>query len=182
MWSSATFAARVAFGLAMVVGGLSVVWLVAELLEDPGGAAGVLIGAAIVAAVVGLSMLVVRRRHLSSTVLGIASGGLVVFAFLDAMLRILPRDVGPVVAISALVLMVPLAFLGLHEARRAGWLIVLVGMAPIVDTVGAALRSNGDGVHLGGSSRAVALLVLMVGVAFLLAADAGSRWPSGWRR
>jgi hypothetical protein len=51
-------------------------------------------------------------------------------------------DHGPVIAIATLALGLPLAFLGLHEPRRAGWMLLLAGVIP---TVGKALEITGSG-------------------------------------
>ena len=49
---------------------------------------------------------------------------------------------GPVIGIATFALGLPLAFLGLHEPRRAGWMLLLAGVIPIV---GKALESRVPG-------------------------------------
>ena len=181
VWSRSSAAARVAFVVMMVFGTFATLFVIGVLLSDPGGLAGIAISAAIVGAVVGLSLLVVRQSRRAPSVLGVATALLVLFALLDVMFQLLPRGSGPSIAVAALVLSVPLAFLGLRDARLGGWLLVAAGLAPLVEVVARA-PGGGGGVHLGGSSRAVAVPVIVVGLLFLIAAsrDRGAeRQPAG---
>ncbi|WP_329675588.1 hypothetical protein [Cellulomonas sp.] len=176
--------ARVAFVLMMVYGAIGTAWVIGEVLTDPGGVAGVSISVTVVVAEVVLSMLVVRLPRLAPIFLGVAVAVLLVFAVVEAMVTVVPRGSesvargpGPVVAIAALVVAVPLAFLGLRSARLGGWLLVAAGMAPVVEIVARAVRGGGGGLHLGGSSGVVAVPLILVGLLFLLAAISGPRGP-----
>jgi len=161
------------------------VWVVGELLTDPGGPAGISISLSVVVAVVVLSLVAVRLPRLAPTLMGVAVALLLVFAVVEAMVSVVPRGSesvargpGPVVAIAALVIAVPLAFLGLRSARLGGWLLVAAGMAPVVEIVARVVRvvrGGGGGLHLGGSSGVVALPLILVGLLFLLGAVSGPR-------
>ncbi|WP_146192403.1 hypothetical protein [Cellulomonas sp. WB94] len=171
---------RAAFVLMMIYGAFAIVWVVGELLTDPGGAAGISISLSVVVAVVVLSMVAVRLPRLAPTLMGAAVALLLVFAVVDAMVTVIPRGAeavagspGPVVAIAALVIAVPLAFLGLRSARAGGWLLVAAGIAPVVEIVARVVRGAGGGLHLGGSSGVVALPLILVGLLFLLGATSG---------
>src|SRR5450830_1465174 len=129
-----------------------------------------------------LSLLAVRLPRLAPTLLGVAVALLLVFAVVEAMAGVASRGSesvalgpGPVVAIAALVVAVPLAFLGLRSARLGGWLLVVAGMAPVVEIVARLLRGGGGGLHLGGSSGVVAVPLILVGLLFLLGAFSGPR-------
>jgi hypothetical protein len=185
MWSDAPVMVRAAFVLMMIYGAFAIVWVVGELLTDPGGPAGISMSLSVVVAVVVLSLLAVRLPRLAPTLLGVAVALLLVFAVVEAMVSVVPRGsesvalgLGPVVAIAALVIAVPLAFLGLRSARLGGWLLVAAGLAPVVEIVARVVRGGGGGLHLGGSSGVVALPLILVGLLFLLGAVSG---PCGSR-
>src|SRR5450830_2378 len=182
MWSDAPVMVRAAFVLMMIYGAFAIVWVVGELLTDPGGPAGISISLSVVVAVVVLSMVAVRLPRLAPTLMGLAVALLLVFAVVEALVSVVPRAAesvarapGPVVAIAALVIAVPLAFLGLRSARLGGWLLVAAGMAPVVEIVARVVRGGGGGLHLGGSSGVVALPLILVGLLFLLGAVSGPR-------
>jgi|SRR5665647_1835302 len=182
MWSDAPVMVRAAFVLMMIYGAFAIVWVVGELLTDPGGPAGISISLSVVVAVVVLSLVAVRLPRLAPPLMGVAVALLLVFAVVEAMASVVPRasesvarGPGPVVAIAALVIAVPLAFLGLRSARLGGWLLVAAGMAPVVEIVASVLRGGGGGLHLGGSSGVVALPLILVGLLFLLGGSSGSR-------
>ncbi|HEY5553785.1 MAG TPA: hypothetical protein VIK43_02525 [Cellulomonas sp.] len=173
---------RAAFVLMMIYGAFAIVWVVGELLTDPGGPAGISISLSVVVAVVVLSLLAVRLPRVAPTLMGAAVALLLVFAVVEAMASVasrgpesVARGPGPVVAIAALVIAVPLAFLGLRSARLGGWLLVAAGMAPVVEIVARVVRGGGGGLHLGGSSGVVALPLILVGLLFLLGAISGPR-------
>jgi hypothetical protein len=175
MWSGAPVMVRAAFVLMMIYGAFAIVWVVGELLTDPGGPAGISISLSVAVAVVVLSLLAVRLPRLASTLLGVAVALLLVFAVVEAMASVASRGSGPVVAIAALVIAVPLAFVGLRSARLGGWLLVAAGLAAVVEIVARVLRGGGGGLHLGGSSGVVALPLILVGLLFLLGAVSGPR-------
>ena len=176
MWSDAPVMARVAFVLTMFFGVVATAWVVAELVADPGGVAGISIGAAIVVAELVLSLVAVRLPRVAPTVMAVAVALLLVLAVVEAVVDVVPRDTGPVVAIGALVVGVPSAFLGLRSARLGGWLLVGAGLAPFVEIVGRILQGGeSGGLHLGGSSAAAAMPLLLLGLLFLVAAATGRR-------
>src|SRR5450830_1732461 len=175
MWSDAPVMVRAAFVLMMIYGAFAIVWVVGELLTDPGGPAGISISLSVVAAAVVINLLAVRLPRLAPPLMGVAVALLLVFAVVEAMVSVVPRGPGPVVAIAALVIAVPLAFLGLRRARLGGWLLVVAGMAPVVEIVARLVRGGGGGLHLGGSSGVVAVPLILVGLLFLLGAVSGPR-------
>jgi hypothetical protein len=86
---------------------------------------------------------------------------------------VLPGDIGPVGAIAVFAVAVALAFLGLNRPLPAGSLLVLLGTtqlsAAISRTVGPGDRAPVNAT-LSGSSGAVAVPVLVVGMPFLVTA------------
>jgi hypothetical protein len=163
----------VAFGFLVAFGVIGVAWVVAERIADPGGLAGWLVSAGLVAVVVVLSVVAMRAPESGRVLLVLAVVALVMFALLDAFVEVVPRDAGPVAAVAALALVVPLAFLGLRQWRTAGWLLVLTGVvligARLAPELAAAGESGGLRAMLGGSSGAVAVPMIIGGLLFLTA-------------
>jgi hypothetical protein len=124
---------------------------------------------------VALAVVALRRPEIATTVLTVVTAVLASFVVLDGVFGIVPRDeIGPVASIGVFAVAVPLGFLGLHRPLRAGWLLLLVGAANLVDVFVRMLGAN-DGppldAGLGGSSGAVAVAVVIIGGLFLVAAS-----------
>lgn len=158
------------FGL---VGGL---FVAGSAFEEPGGWAAVGLTALWVLPLVGLSLLALFRAETAGPVFVAVSAAVGLFTLADAAFGIVPRDAwGPVAAIAVFTLGVALAFLGLHRARLAGLLLLLVALAQLVATVvGIGVHEAegpgpGVGAVLGGSSGIMVVPLLIVGLLFLVA-------------
>jgi hypothetical protein len=139
---------------------------------DPGGWVAVALTALWVLPTAGLSILTLRRPITAGRTLVWVTAGVLLLSLADAALDIVPRDDwGPVAAIAVFALLLPLGVLGLHQARRVGLLMVVAGLAQLVATmIATAVHADGGpAVRLNGSSGAVVLPLLIVGVLFLLA-------------
>ncbi|EWT02102.1 hypothetical protein N865_07045 [Intrasporangium oryzae NRRL B-24470] len=170
MWKQAPGLTRAAFVWVVGFGVLATVWYVAEVIRDPGGVAGGLLSAAVVAAIVLLTLVVLRLPDASGRILDGAVVVVVALAVLGAFTSV-TTGWGPGTAVAAFVVAVPIAFLGLREPRHAAILLLVAGVAPLLERVGRAL-SQGEGpvLHgIGGSAGAVALPLIVGGVLFLLA-------------
>jgi hypothetical protein len=164
-----------AFGLTVVLGVFGSAFIIGEILVDPGGLPAVLLSASWFVPMVALAVVALRRPEIATTVLTVVTAVLASFVVLDGVFGIVPRDeIGPVASIGVFAVAVPLGFLGLHRPLRAGWLLLLVGAANLVDVFVRMLGAN-DGppldAGLGGSSGAVAVAVVIIGGLFLVAAS-----------
>ena len=150
----------VAFALMALFGLLGGVFIAGEAFADPGGWRAITMTAAWSIPLIALSVYAVRKPRaagplfVAATVLG------ALFTVVDSAFGIVPRGAGPVGAVAIFVLAVALAFLGLHRAKLAGLLMVGAGASLLAATLG----------RWGGSSGAVALPILVLGLVFLLAA------------
>jgi hypothetical protein len=171
------FLRRGAFTLMVVFAVFAIPFAVGEIIDDPGGWAAVVLVSLIV---VPLAVLVAEALHRPARalrLLGAAVGLLGAYAVVEA---ILVAHVGPVVAVGAVVLGVPLSVVGLHHAREAGVLLVLDGLLPFVSVVAAGLRHLGDngGLYLSGSSAAAGMPLVIVGMIYLCAWVAALNHPA----
>ena len=165
--SRARFLRRSPFGLMAFVTVFFSVFVVAETIADPGGLAAAGWIASWLVPLAGLVMLAWFRPALALrtfTVLTVAVLGLTVWAAVqsDAWHRF-EDDHGPVRTIVVFVLTAAIAVYGLHQPRYAGWLLVTLGVAPLV------LSSLGAHLALGSLVVAVAP-ALIAGVLYLAAA------------
>jgi hypothetical protein len=146
----ATFLRWSAFGLLAVFGLLGSLFVIGETMTDPGGVRAVLLVAAWLVPMVVACLICLLWPRIGSWVAGVALG---LIAGLWAWYAIAPEtwdtfmdERGPVIGIATFALGLPLAFLGLHEPRRAGWMLLLAGVIPIA---GKALEITGSGDSLG---------------------------------
>jgi hypothetical protein len=135
-----------AFGLLSAFGLLGSLIVTGEIMTDPGGQQGVLLLAVWLVPMLVACLVCLLWPKIGSWVMGAM---LALITGLWAWYAIAPEawdtfmdDHGPVIAIATLALGLPLAFLGLHEPRRAGWMLLLAGVIP---TVGKALEITGSG-------------------------------------
>lgn len=166
------FTAMALFGL---VGAL---FVAGYTFEDPGGWAAVLMTAAWMVPMAGLSVLALLRAERAAPVLVGVTAVVIAFSLADSAFGIIPRDDwGPVSAVAVLALGVTLAFLGLHRSALAGALMIVAALAQLAATVlgfavhGAGEGGPGLGAMLGGSSGVVVLPILLVGILFMIAAS-----------
>lgn len=176
MWAQASGLARAAFVWVVGFGALATVWYIAEVIRDPGGVAGGLLSAAVVVAIVLLSLIVLRLPDLAGRILDVAVLVVVALAVLGAFTSV-TTGWGPGTAVVAFVVGVPIAFLGLHEPGHAGILLLVAGAAPLLERIGRSLtEGEGPALHgIGGSAGAVGLPLILGGLLFLLAGRAHHR-------
>jgi hypothetical protein len=151
----------VVFGL-MFAGGYAI--------HDPGGwvAAGIIALMVVPAALI--TVVAARRPEQALVLVYIGVGLLLAFTVADAVSRLVDA---PVIPMTALVLAFPVAFLGLHRPRTAGWLLLAAGAIPILGEVLAGIVRSGEGgffLHLGGSSGAAAIPLIVFALLLLVAA------------
>ncbi|HEX6247957.1 MAG TPA: hypothetical protein VFZ64_08820 [Nocardioidaceae bacterium] len=180
MTGSAKAVRYTAFTLMTLFGLLGGLFVAGYAFEDPGGWTAVLMTAAWVVPMVGLSVLALLRAERAALVLVGATAVVIAFSLADSAFGIIPRDDwGPVTAVAVLALGVTLAFLGLHRAALAGVLMIVTALGQLAATaLGYAVHGVGEGgpglgAMLGGSSGVVVLPILLVGILFMVAASLG---------
>lgn len=174
---------RGAFVVMMVFGVLALGYILGTIAEDPGGWAAVVLSAVVLVPILSLSVVAVRTPEPANRILAVGVGLLAGYAVVEAFVPL--RMAGPVVAVGTVVLAVPMAVLGLRHAREAGTLLVLDGLVPVLGLALVALQHADEGsrgLHLGGSSGAAGVPVLLVGALFLLAWVAELQPAEGHRR
>jgi hypothetical protein len=172
---------RVLRSLALVVAGLTTLvggaFATGEALDDPGGVTGAGIVASWLVPLVALTVLAWRRPVLARRMLAGLAAALAAVAVTSAVAadswRSLEDDHGPVRAIAAFALLLPLAVLGWKQPRSAGALLLVVAIAPVV------IPELGGG-PAGAPALAGALPAALAGLVLLLAAAV--RGPSPARR
>jgi hypothetical protein len=178
-----TLLRRGAFAVMMVFGVLALGFVLGTIAEDPGGWAAVALSAVVLVPILSLSVVAVRTPELATRTLVVGVGLLAGYAVVEAFVPL--PIAGPVVAVGTVVLAVPMAVLGLRHAREAGMLLVLDGLVPVLGLALVALQHADEGsrgLHLGGSSGAAGVPVLLVGALFLLAWVAELQPAAGHRR
>ena len=178
--SRARFLRRTAFGIMAFVTVVFGLFLTGETIADPGGLAAVGWIAAWLVPLAGLVVLAwygptfALRAFVALTV---AVLGLTLWAVAQSdSWRTFEDNHGPVRTIVVFVLTAAIAVYGLHRPREAGWLLVTLGVVPLVLS-----RLSG---HLALGSLVVAVTpALIAGVLYLIAAHldgrAAPRPPTG---
>lgn len=162
-----------AFGT-MAFGVFGVLFAGGYALDDPGGWAAAGMIALMVVPAVGITLLAVRRPEHAIVLVYLGLGLLVAYTVADAVSHLVGA---PLIPLTALVLAFPVAFLGLHRPRTAGRLLFAIGAVPILGAVLVAILRSDEGglfVHLGGSSGAAAIPLVVFALLFLVA---GSTTP-----
>lgn len=172
MTGSGSVLRYVAFGWMMLVGLVGGAFVVGETVDDPGGWAAAILVASWLVPFAALAWLALAEPELARPVFVGGTALVGAFTVADAAFGIVPRDVGPVAAIAVLVLAVALAVLGLRHTALTAMLLLALGAAQLLATL---LDQPGGGprLHLGGSSGAVVLPVLIGGLLFLVAGRGG---------
>lgn len=157
------------FGLTAFFLLLASAFAVGAIVDDPGGATAAVVILAWLLPAVALSGYAFLRPARAEQVLMVVTGVVVAFIVIQALTDMVPTDdVGPVGTLAALVVSVPLAFLGLHRAAMAGKLLLAIGLALAFSAfIGAPA----------GSATALAAPLLVLGMLFMVVAE-----PSGGRR
>ncbi|HEX9229415.1 MAG TPA: hypothetical protein VF885_22685 [Arthrobacter sp.] len=159
---------------------LAAIFIAGYALQDPGGNAGLLMT---VAWVVPMLVLAVAAwfwpAPTAPLLLALASAFIaacVWLAFDPAALREFISENGPVIAVSVVALAFPAAVLGLQRAALAGWLLVGLGVLPLLITVIG--RSGGVS-----SLAAASVVPLIAGISYLVSARmaSGSTSPGNQR-
>lgn len=142
-----------AFGLLIAFGVLGSLFIVGETMTDPGGVQGALLVAAWAVPMVAACLVCLLWPRMGAWVAGVV---LALITGLWAWYAIAPEawdtfmdERGPVLGIATFALGLPLAFLGIHEPRRAGWMLLLAGVIPIVGTA-LEITASGDSSDRGG--------------------------------
>lgn len=166
----------IAFVLTMLLGALGGMFVAAYAFQEPGGWAAVGLTAAWLVPLVLLAVLALLRPQVAGVVLAVAVGLVVVIDAVGWSLGEQLRALGPFPAVAALVVGVALGFLGLRRPRLAGLLLAALAVLQYAMTVlGALIRSRGEPggpgpmMVLGGSSGAVVMPLLVLGVLFFIA-------------
>lgn len=134
-------------------------------------ATALLITAAIVVPLVGLTVLAWHRRELAPKVLTVAVGLFAAYATLAMFVDVVE---GPDVALIALVLALPVAVMGQRHALWSGALLLVLSAAPLLEVTARMVGEPTDGRPgmgdlLGGSTGAVVVPTAVLGVIFLVA-------------
>jgi hypothetical protein len=161
-------------GFGSLFSGAALVFIVGEATSDPGGVAGVAVGALVVLPTAALVVLAWYRPPAAIRVIGSLVAVVVVAAIWFAAdaggWRGFENAHGPVRAVSIVVLAPALALLGWRRPQTAGLMLVTLGLAPLL-VASAASRVGSP------SLVAVSLPVLIDGVIFLLATEAPGTHP-----
>lgn len=150
---------------------LAGMFIAGEALTDPGGWPAVGLIAAWLLPLLGLAALAALRPALALAVLSALTVAVLLlhawFMVDPGSWRSFEDDVGPVRTVAGFVVVVALAVLGWHRPRQAGWLLITLGVLPIVMAVVAA-----DGRLPITSWTIVGVPAVVTGVLLLLAARA----------
>ncbi|SDK42996.1 hypothetical protein [Arthrobacter sp. ok362] len=143
------------------------IFIVGYVMQDPGGNAGLII--TLVWLVPMLILAVAAWFWPAATaplLLALASAFIaacVWLAFDPTALRSFVSENGPIIAVSVVALAFPAAVLGLKRTALAGWLLVALGVLPLVITL---IASSGPV----GSLVAASVVPLVCGIAYLVSA------------
>ena len=153
--------------------------IVGYALQDPGGTAGMLITLAWVVPMLILAAAAWFWPAPTAPLLLALSSAFIAaciwLAFDPAALRSFVSDNGPVIAVSVVALAFPAAVLGLKRTALAGWLLVVLGVLPLMITLIA--RSGPVG-----SLTAASVVPLIAGISYLLAARMAHGSPASGKQ
>lgn len=171
-----------AFTLMVLFGLLGGLFIAGYAFEDPGGWTAVLMTAGWVLPMLALVVYALVRKQAAGPVFVAVTVFVGLGSVLDSLVTVVPRDDwGPVLGITVFALGVALAFLGLYRTRLAGLLMVALALVQLLATAlvhvvhGELFSDEGPGLIalLGGSSGAVVLPLLVIGVLFLMSDSLG---------
>ena len=163
---------RVGLGFACLFGCFAWLFIAGEAMSDPGGLVGVRLVALWTVPLGGLVVFAWYRPGPATAVLEFLTAAVVVLAVWFALdpggWRSFENGHGPVRAIGVFVLMLPLALLGWRRPRIAGWMLVIVGLVPVL----AVSVAGGGGIN---STMAVGTPAAIDGIIYLLSSVGPSR-------
>ena len=175
----ATVLVRTGAAIMAVFTVLAGIVIVGYALQDPGGTAAMLIT---LAWVVPMLILAVSAwfwpAATAPLLLALASAFIAAciwLAFDPAALRSFVSDNGPVIAVSVVALAFPAAVLGLKRTTLAGWLLVALGVLPLMITLIA--RSGPVG-----SLTAASVVPLIAGISYVVAARMAHGSPASGKQ
>jgi hypothetical protein len=155
----------VVFGVTALVLAFFAMFVLGETFMDPGGSEALLLSAAWVVPAAALSVAALLRPRVGGQVLAALTVTFAAFQILEAIIDAIPEDdVGPVGLVVALALAIPLAFLGLKQARLAGWLLIGVGLSLGVGVIVEAIGGGGPRP----SAVVIAIPFVLFGAMFVL--------------
>ena len=142
-------------------------------MEDPGGAAGLLMIAEWVVPAVILAVLAWRTSPIALPLLALATAGVVIVALLDARDPMAWQQTwdqrGPVLAVSGFSLSMALAVYGRYQRTRLAGALLVASCG--VSLFAGAIMGTQEGPLVGGSTSAGVLPGLVAGVVYLLVGD-----------
>lgn len=160
---------RIALVLTALFSALGLLFALGYAWEDPGGWPAVLITAAVMLPLGGLTWLAAGAPRAGPWALQI---GIAVYAVWALLSQFVPLVEAPVIPVFALILAVPTAVLGLREPLRAGLLMLSLAVVPFVCLLIRLARESGpEGPSLGdllGTSTGVLVVPLAVLAALIL--------------
>lgn len=165
--SRARFLRLTAFGFIALVAVVFGAFIVAETIDDPGGLAAAGLIASWLVPLIGLAVLAWSRPDVAVRVFVVLTVLVLVMTAWaavqsDAWRSFEDRN-GPVRTVAVFLMTAAVAVLGLRRPRQAGWLLVTLGVLPLV------VSSLGGRLALGSLAAAVTP-ALIVGVGYLAAA------------
>lgn len=176
MSTFASAARRVAAFSTLAFAVLAVVFAGGYALDDPGGWTGVGILSLVLVPALGLLWAALRHRRQALWLVHAGIGLLLGYAVAGVFG---PLVDAPVLPVAAVVVAIPVAVVGLREARRAGPLMLVIGATPLLAMALERTGGRDRAFHLGGSAGAVALPLLLCAAMFLLAAVAERAGAAG---
>lgn len=169
MKRTASWLKYLAFGLAVVLGLAGGGFAAGYALDDPGGWVGAGLVAAWLVPVAVLSAVALRRPDAAERVILVVGILLVGYLLLDIVMPLVPRDVGPVAAVSVLGYAVVLAFLGLTHSLSAGVMMLVITLVQLIHPIINRI-AMGEGPWWGsGPTGALFLPLLLISVLFIAA-------------
>ena len=157
-----------AVALMVAMGVVVSLFVVGETFDDPGGWQAAGLSAAWLVPMALLVVVALRLPDLAVLMLPALAVAATVFLLADALGRLVPRDVGPVDALTVFVLAVPTGLTGLRRPLLSGGLLVWLAVVLLL-TSWVTRHHLPLGAALGGSSGALVLPLLLIGGLLLLA-------------
>lgn len=161
------------FTLVLLLGLGVALFIASETITDPGGWQAVGLIAIWGVPLLVLSLLAVTWPDLATEALVPLLVLVATFAVADAAIDLIDHDTwGPAGTIAVFTVGIPCGLLGWRHAARAGWMLIGASAIQFVAVLTQLARNEGEPIRsaLGGSSGALVLPFLVLGVLFLLTA------------
>jgi hypothetical protein len=130
------FLRKVALYLMLVLGAFGTVFVVGEIMTDPGGVKGMLLAAAWLLPVAALSYLAWRKPKIATPYIWVASLLSIILSISLALASAWWTDVmnhrGPIVAMVTFAVGIPVAIWARNWNTVGGLLLIVIGLAPVV--------------------------------------------------